>query len=184
MKNSFVLSGFANNLVEIGANIGFNIAYSVKKDGEYKNVWVSARTTKGLKVEDKGRYTFEGFISGDSWVSEDKDKSKPVLVITKATKLEKGETSKNEYVFTGKPVQIKELDGGNTVGSVLYKTTNAEKVEKSVFYSFIAQKGVKVPEEELEFKGFFTGDIFEDKDGKSKNRTKLFVQSVSPATSK
>jgi len=183
MKNSAVISGYANKVVSLGENFGFQIAYSVKKDAEYKNVWVSARSIKGTKIEEGKRYIFEGFISGDAWTSEDgKERNKPVLIISKATEMVSGDKSRNEFVFTGKAIQLKTLPNGNIVGSLAYNVTLADKTEKPAYYQFIAQKKVEVAAGEVEVKGFFTGDVYVDKEtGKDRNKTKLFVQECKPA---
>lgn len=178
MKNEIKVPGYANNVKVLSNNVvAFNIAYSIKKNDEYKNVWISARTKKGLEVEENARYEYKGFIAGDSWVSkENKERNKPVLVITELRKLEKGDKSDNKYSFGGTAVNVKTLENGNIVGAIAYKIKNLDNEEKNVYFDFIAKKGVILEKAKTyNISGFLTGDVWVNKEGQNRNKTKLFI---------
>lgn len=185
--NKFILQGFVNKKVSFdNGNCAFSLAYSVKRDEQYKSVWISSRTVKGLDVVEKDRYQIEGFLSGDIFTNrEGKEKNKPVLIVQKATPIEKGVEPKNEFTLVGKAVNVKVLEKGNTVGAIMYKVKLQDEKEGNIFYDFIAKKELEIPtDKEIEVKGFFTGDIWTDNEGKDRNKTKLFIMEVKEAETK
>lgn len=178
------LTGYMNNVKELTGesvtNHTFSIGYSIQtaEPGKYENVFVSAKTTKGISVDGlEGKLCqFKGFITAHNYkTKEGKDKSQTDFVVQEVSLLEDPKKGINKYVISGYPVNLKKLSNGATAGSLSFKVKNKEGVEEFTYIPFIAKKGIELTKSLTTIEGFITGDKYKTKDGKDQTNLKFFI---------
>jgi len=183
-KSEASLTGYINNVKELVGesvtNHTFSIGYSIPtvEQGKYENVFVSAKTIKGISVEGlEGKLCqFTGYITAHNYkTKEGKEKSQTDFMVREVSLLEDPKKGINKYVISGYPVNLKTLSNGATAGSLSFKVKTKEGVEEFTYIPFIAKKGIELTKGLTTIEGFISGDKYKTKDGKTQSNLKFFI---------